>query len=184
MKSNTQVYLQQIKLKKIQIITRTSIQLPVPGASPGFGRGGGQEFFFQIWEFACREATCAKPCALLGGFGGMLPRENFLKRCNLVRFRVYFDQILSLFFFKKCHFLYKNKYFNTHLLWGISREEIFENLLRLMRFGVYFETKMAIFIKKIIIVYLHSYVLGARGHMLHEKILKIWCSFGTFWCIF
>ena len=20
--------------------------------------GGGQEFFFQIWEFACREATC------------------------------------------------------------------------------------------------------------------------------
>ena len=71
------------------------------GASPGFGRGGGQEFFFPIWEFACRS------CALLGGFGGMLPRENFLKRCNLVRFRVYFDQILSLFFSKKCHFLYK-----------------------------------------------------------------------------
>ena len=69
---------------------------------------------------------------------------------------------------------------DTHLLWGISREEIFENLLRLMRFGVYFETKMAIFIKKIIIVYLHSYVLGARGHMLHEKILKIWCSFGVY----
>ena len=34
------------------------------------------------------------------------------------------------------------------MLWGISREEIFENLLRLMHFGVYFETKMAIFIKK------------------------------------
>ena len=66
------------------------------------------------------------------------------------------------------------------MLWGISREEIFENLLRLMRFGVYFETKIAIFIKKIIIVYLHSYVLGARGHMLHEKILKIWCSFGVY----
>ena len=31
-----------------------------------------------------------------------------------------------------------------HLVWGISREEIFENLLRLMRFGIYFETKMAI----------------------------------------
>ena len=81
-------------------------------------------------------------------------------------------------------FYIKNKYLYTHLLWGISREEIFENLLRLMRFGIYFETKMAIFIKKIIIVYLPSYVLGARGHMLHEKILKIWCSFGTFWCIF
>ena len=38
----------------------------------------------------------AKPCALLGGFGGMLSRENFLKWCNLVRFGVYFDQILSL----------------------------------------------------------------------------------------
>ena len=32
------------------------------GASPGFGRGGGHEFFFQIWEFACRDATC---CAWL-----------------------------------------------------------------------------------------------------------------------
>ena len=41
----------------------------------------------------------AKPCALLGGFGGMLPREIFLKWCNLVCFRVYFAQILSLFFF-------------------------------------------------------------------------------------
>ena len=34
------------------------------------------------------------------------------------------------------------------MLWGISHEEIFENMLRWMRFGVYFETKMAIFIKK------------------------------------
>ena len=25
------------------------------------------------------------------------------------------------------------------MLWGISHEEIFENMLRLMRFGVYFE---------------------------------------------
>ena len=48
---------------------------------------------------------------------------------------MYFDQILSLFFSKKCHFLYIN-ILDTHLLWGISREEIFENLLR-MRFGVY-----------------------------------------------
>ena len=44
-------------------------------------------------------------------------------------------------------FIYKKNILDTHLLWGISREEIFENLLRLMRFGVYFETKMAIFIK-------------------------------------
>ena len=31
---------------------------------------------------------------------------------------------------------------------GISQKDIFENMLRLMRFGVYFETKMAIFMKK------------------------------------
>ena len=49
----------------------------------------------------------AKPCALLGGFGDMLPRANFLKRCNLVHFRVYFDQILSLFLKKNYHSLYK-----------------------------------------------------------------------------
>ena len=50
-------------------------------------------------------------------------------------------------------------------------------MLRLMRFGVYYETKMD---KEIIIVYLHSYILGARGHMLNEKILKIWCSLVRF----
>ena len=30
------------------------------------------------------------------GFGGMLSREIFFKWCNLVRFGVYLDQILSL----------------------------------------------------------------------------------------
>ena len=114
------------------------------GASPGFRRGGARIFFFRFGNL-----HVAKPCALLGGFGGMLPRENFLKRCNLVRFRVYFDQILSIFFSKNTIFYIKNKYFRYTFVMGyISREEIFENLLRLMRFGVYFETKMAIFIKK------------------------------------
>ena len=168
------------------ISTNSKIELLTQGRPQDLG-GGGPRFFFTDLGICMSRSDMlrmAKPCALLGGFGGMLPRENFLKRCNLVRFRVYFDQILSLFFSKKSHFLYKKNILDTHLLWGISREEIFENLLRLMRFGVCFETKMTIFIKKIIIVYLHSYVLGARGHMLHEKILKIWCSFGTFLCIF
>ena len=48
-----------------------------------------------------------KPCALLGGFGGMSPGNFFFKWCNLVRFGVYFDQILSLKDFKK-QVLYKN----------------------------------------------------------------------------
>ena len=37
---------------------------------------------------------------LLGGFGSMLPRENFKKWCNLVRFGVYFAAILSKKFAK------------------------------------------------------------------------------------
>ena len=35
---------------------------------------------------------------------------------------------------------------------GISQEEIFENMLRLMRLGVYFETKMEIFFGKPVII--------------------------------
>ena len=53
-------------------------------------------------------------------------------------------------------------------------------MLQLMRFGVYFETKTGYFHKEIIIVYLHSYMLGARRHMIHEKILKIWYSLVRF----
>ena len=34
--------------------------------------------------------------AFLGGFGGMAPRENFFKWCNLVCVGVYLDQISSL----------------------------------------------------------------------------------------
>ena len=72
--------------------------------------GGGPRFFFSDLGICMSRSDMlrmAKPCALLGGFGGMLSRENFLNRCNLVRFRVYFDQILSLFFFTNYHFLYK-----------------------------------------------------------------------------
>ena len=46
----------------------------------------------------------AKRRALLGGFEGMPPRENCFKWCNLVRFGVYLDQILSLKNFKNYYF--------------------------------------------------------------------------------
>ena len=120
---------------------------------PRIWEGGGPRIFFSDLEICMSRSDMlrmAKPCALLGGSGGMPPREIFFKRCNLVRFRVYFDQILALFFFKNYHFLYKNiNILDKLLLWGINtRQEIFENMLRLMRFGVYFETKMAIFMKK------------------------------------
>ena len=56
--------------------------------------------------------------ALLRGFGGMLPRENFLKQCNLVRFRVYFDKILYFFSSKITIFYIKNNYFGYTLAMG------------------------------------------------------------------
>ena len=46
----------------------------------------------------------SQTCTLLEGFGGMLPQENFLKWCNLVRFGLYLDQILTLNFFQKVPF--------------------------------------------------------------------------------
>ena len=83
--------------------------------------GGGQEIIFSDLGICMSRSDMlrmAKPCALLGGFGGMLPREKFLKRCNLVRFRVYFDQILSLFFSKNAIFYIKNKYFRYTFVMG------------------------------------------------------------------
>ena len=73
--------------------------------------GGGPRIFFSDLEICMSRSDMlrmAKPCALLGGFGGMPPREIFLKWCNLVRFGVYFDQILYLKNLKNYHFLYKN----------------------------------------------------------------------------
>ena len=73
-------------------------------------------------------------------------REFFKKWCNLVRFGVYLDQILknTIFYIKiskiQPFFLYKKRnILDTRLLWGNSHEEIFENILRLIRFGVNFE---------------------------------------------
>ena len=96
----------------------------------------------------------AKPWALLGGFGGMLPQEIFLKWCNLVRFGVYLDQILSLkiFFlttilyitFLKIHVKIHANYSCTHMLWSSGAyancpQNIFKMWCSLVRFGVYFD---------------------------------------------
>ena len=98
----------------------SGMALTTAGASPGL-RGGGPRIFFSDLGICMSRSDMlrmAKPCALLGGFGGMLPRENFLKRCNLVRFKVYFDQILSLFFSKNAIFYIKNKYFRYTFVMG------------------------------------------------------------------
>ena len=87
---------------------------------PRIWEGGAKKFFFRFGNLhvAKRHAAHGEAMRIARGFGGVLPRENCLKRCNLVRFRVYFDQILSLFFSKKCHFYIKNKYFRYTFVMG------------------------------------------------------------------
>ena len=50
------------------------------GAYAGFLREGGPTLKFLGFGYTCREAVCReqRSCEpLLGGFGGMLPQENF-----------------------------------------------------------------------------------------------------------
>ena len=62
-----------------------------PQGRPQDLAGGGQEFFFQIWKFACVANSdmlrMAKPYALLGGSGACSPEKIFLNEaiwCVLV----------------------------------------------------------------------------------------------------
>ena len=112
----------------------------ISGAFPRFGKGGAKNFFYRFGNLhaAKRHAAHSEAMRFARGVWGHAPPRNFLKWCNLVRFGVYFDQILSLKIFKNYHFLYKNFkncYFlyarinilDTRSLWGnnYSREEIF-----------------------------------------------------------
>ena len=55
----------------------------------------------------------AKRRAFVGGFGACSPEKKKFKLCNLVRFGVYLDQILSLENFKNYYFL--DIFFNKNL---------------------------------------------------------------------
>ena len=57
----------------------TRLECHDSGASPGFGRGGAKNFFSDLEIRMSRSdmLRMAKPCALLGGFGGMPPRYFF-----------------------------------------------------------------------------------------------------------
>ena len=70
---------------------------------------GGFKIILEKWgnlHGAKRHAARGEATRLLGGFGGMLPRENFKKWCNLVRFREYFAKILSKKYFLKIVIFY------------------------------------------------------------------------------
>ena len=98
-------------------------------ASPGFGRGG-QKYFFRFGNLHVAKRhtlRMAKPCALLGGFGGVLPRKFFLNGaiwCVLMYIGI-LDHILSLKKFKitifyikkiKIHVQIHINYSCTHML--------------------------------------------------------------------
>ena len=70
---------------------------------------GGQEFFFRFRNLhvAKRHAANSKAMRFAMGVRGHVPQEKILKWCNLVRFSVCLDQILSLKIFKNYHFYIK-----------------------------------------------------------------------------
>ena len=62
---------------------------------------GAKNIFFEIWKFACCFAM-----RFVKGVRGHAPLRKIFKWCNLVRYDVYLDQILTLIFFFKVPFLY------------------------------------------------------------------------------
>ena len=94
-----------IKLLDRKAVGRTVFQLIyINQGRPQDLEGGGARIFFSDLGICMSQSDMR---SIARGVRGHVPRENFLKRCNLVRFRVYFDQILYLFFFKNNLFLYK-----------------------------------------------------------------------------
>ena len=73
------------------------------GRTQDLAGGGGSKFFSDLKILRMTRPCALLSSALLGGFGGMLPSKKF-KLCNLVRFGVYLNQILSLIFFLNYRF--------------------------------------------------------------------------------
>ena len=69
------------------------------------------------------------------------------------------------------------------MVWGITHREIFENMLRLMRFGVYFERILKIYWlfsnRNNYSLVTRIYALWIRGggaYLTKENFENIWCS--------
>ena len=105
---------------------------------PRIWQGGPRIFFFGFGNLhvAKRHVAHGEAIRFARWVRGHAPPRNYFKWCNLVRFGVYFDQILSLKNFnnynlyKNCNFLYNRiNILDTRLLWGnYSREEIFRKM--------------------------------------------------------
>ena len=73
--------------------------------------GGARIFFFRFGNLHVAKRHAAHGEAIRfarGVWGHAPPPRKFFKMVNLMRFGVYFDQILSLKNFNNYHFLYKN----------------------------------------------------------------------------
>ena len=97
------------------------------------------------------------------------------KLCSLVRSGIYFDQIVSWKIpWKLTYFYLKNNYYiGTRLLYRalIAPGEIFENMLQLTCFGLYFE---GVLNRKWLLSYRNSDIsytemLGGSGHAPSEN---------------
>ena len=87
-----------LKISSIKTRKQMSKLFIIQGRPQDLG-GEGKNFFFRFGNLHVGEAM-----RIASGVRGHAPPRNFLKRCNLVRFRAYFDQILYLFFFQKLPF--------------------------------------------------------------------------------
>ena len=97
----TYLYIIQVLCVALIIVTYRGV--------PRIWEGGGQEYFFWDLEICMSQSDMlrmAKPCALLGGFGGMPPEKIFINGaiwCVLVHIWIRFFTLKN---FKKYHFLY------------------------------------------------------------------------------
>ena len=73
-------------------------------------QGGGPNFLGGLGELHAVKRLAMRGVAkhLLGGFRGMLLRDNIFKWCNLIRFGAYFHKFFTLKKSKNIYFVYKN----------------------------------------------------------------------------
>ena len=90
----------------------------------GFAKGGQILFFFFLGGGGLATRGVAK--CLLGGFGGMFPRNFFFEWCNPVRFGAYFHKFFTfkksknIFFFSNFGGLFATFYFMVEAFFGLA----------------------------------------------------------------
>ena len=81
---------QAVCVQQLNLVVLTACMSLLRGIPMIWQRGGGKKYFFPIWKFAHVEVM-----RFARGVRGLAPPRTFFKWCNLVRFGVYLDQVLS-----------------------------------------------------------------------------------------